>query len=229
MHRFVWDLRYGRTGETTPEDDDEAGEHWSGPLVMPGAYRIKLLTNGRELVQPLQVAMDPRAHVTQAVLLTQFQWAQRAFEGMISARKATAELRSLQLQLGKYAAPATSASAPLASSIANASRTASGILSGPGKGTGAKEAAKESDDGLVALTRSLTVVLNAIESADRTPPSQVIQAYRESEKNLDARLAEWKSLKQRTLPALNEELRHAGLQPVQITELEEYAEQSLAQ
>ena len=48
MHRFVWDLRYGRTGEQTTADDEDPGmQTWIGPLVRPGAYRVTLKSAGQ--------------------------------------------------------------------------------------------------------------------------------------------------------------------------------------
>jgi photosystem II stability/assembly factor-like uncharacterized protein len=160
MHRFVWDLRYGRTGEHTTADVEDSGiETWIGPLVMPGAYKVKLTVNGREFMRPLEVAMDPRAHVTTAELTQQFQWAQRVFEDMILVRKALAEIRS--------------ANNPNSRDIGH---------------------------DLESINRALTIALNAIEGADRTPPSQVLELYRETAKTVKARLADWNTLRRNTHP-----------------------------
>ncbi len=102
MHRFIWDLRYGRSGEQTTADLEETGlETWVGPFVLPGKYQVKLTVNAKTLVQPLEVSMDPRSRITNSELLLQFQWAQRAFEGMVSARRAAAEIKGFRIQLDK--------------------------------------------------------------------------------------------------------------------------------
>ena len=145
MHRFVWDLRYGRTGESTTADTEDTGlETFIGPLVLPGAYRAKLTINGREYIQPFQVAMDPRSHMTPAELTIQLHWAQLAFDDMIAAHNLVARIHA---------------------------------------------AGKQPDQETQSLTRAFTIALAAIDGADRVPPSQVIQLYRESDKKLKSKLA----------------------------------------
>ena len=218
MHRFVWDLRYGRTGQTSEFDEEEGAQRWNGPLALPGSYKIKLTVNGRESVQPLEVAMDPRAHITPADLLLQFHWAQRAFEDMIAARKAASEIRGLQAQLDKAKSSLNENHKALLDSIAATQRASAELL------TLRKQ---ETDQGLESASRAFGVILQALEGADRTPPSQVIATYRDTSKTLQARLADWNKLKQDTLPGLNQQLREAGVAPVQISQLEQEAEENV--
>jgi len=221
MHRFVWDLRYGRTGEQTTADLEEIGlESWIGPLVLPGTYQIKLTVNGKALVQSLEVAMDPRSRATHADLLRQFEWAQRDFEDMIKARRAGAEIRGLRMQLGKIKASLAHKQAPLLNNLVTAERELRDIQAGGEQG---------SAYGLDAIDRSLTVVLGSLESADRTPPSQVIELYRQSARTLSARLSEWDTFKRRTLPGLNQQLRDASMTPLEIVRVERPQDGSLSQ
>ncbi len=202
MHRFVWDLRYGRTGETTEFDEEEGAQRWLGPLVLPGTYKVKLTINGRESVQPLEVRMDPRSRATNAELLAQFQWAQRVFVDMVAARKAAAELHELQTQLGKVKASLGEDKKSLLDAIAAVNQKSGDILTGGTQG---------SEYGLQAASRALTTTLSALENADRMPPSQVIALYQETGKTLNARLAEWNALKETALPGLNQQLQDVGI------------------
>ncbi|HZS54241.1 MAG TPA: hypothetical protein VFA65_07540, partial [Bryobacteraceae bacterium] len=100
MHRFVWDLRYGRKGEITTDDPEGTGlETWIGPLAVPGTYKASLTVNGNSLVQTFQIVMDPRSKATQAELLTQLQWAQRAFNDLIAARQAASKINDVEHRL----------------------------------------------------------------------------------------------------------------------------------
>ena len=93
MHRFIWDLRYGHPREVTIDDPEGTGiESWIGPLIVPGKYKARLTVNGRSLVQPFDVKLDPRCTTSQADLVTQFQWAQRAFDDLIATRLQIREL-----------------------------------------------------------------------------------------------------------------------------------------
>ncbi|MGA7412500.1 MAG: hypothetical protein WBW33_18625, partial [Bryobacteraceae bacterium] len=219
MHRFVWDLRYGRSGVKAGDDDfSEDGDRWQGPLVMPGAYHAKLTAGGRELVQPLEVAMDPRSHATREQLAAQFDLAQRAFEDMIQGMKASGEISALRTKLSAIQSAAGNPP-DLRSSAAALDKEANAIMTGP---------PQQSDLGLRSATLGLTVTLSVVEGADRTPPSQANELYSQSARTLKARLADWQKLKSGPLPKLNQQLRQAGLQEIQIAQLIDEAEDSLA-
>ncbi len=134
MHRWIWDLRYGRGAEITADSDDDNGPPAAGPFVLPGSYQVKLVADGKQLTQTLTVKMDPRSVATPADLTQQFYWAEKVYTSMIKANK---------------------------------------LLE-----------AKPNDPVLQPLARSLNGLLNALESADRTPPAQVISAYREVDQKL---------------------------------------------
>jgi hypothetical protein len=218
MHRFIWDLRYGRTGEHVPGDNDDADEeHWTGPFVLPGIYIVKLNVNGETLKQPLRVTMDPRSRATASELAAQFRWAQRAFDDMVTARIALAEIKGLQTKLEQVKSQA--GAQPLAREIDRASNGVQRIVKGSDP---------SDDNGLEAASHGLTVALRSIESADRTPPSQVIALYREASTKANAAIKKWNAFKQSVLPALNQALRSAGLGAIQISRIEEEAQESLS-
>jgi len=134
-----------------------------GPLVLPGTYRVKLTANGHELTQTFGVRMDPRSVATAAELAEQFKWAQAVYVSMTEANRTIANLTALASQTG------------------DASRKArcQEVLAG-----------KRDNPGLQSIARTLNALLGALESADRTPPSQVISAYRETAEKLTVRLKE---------------------------------------
>jgi photosystem II stability/assembly factor-like uncharacterized protein len=219
MHRFVWDLRYGRSGMKADDNDvSEDGDRWQGPLVMPGAYRAKLIADRHELVQPLEVAIDPRSHATREQLAAQFDLAQRAFEDMIQAMKASGEITALRAKLGAIQS-ASGNPQDLRSSAAAVDNDANAILAGP---------PQSQDQGLRSASLGLTVTLSVVEGADRTPPWQAQELYSLSARILKARLAEWQALKAGPLAKLNQQLRQAGLGQIEISQLIEEAEDSLA-
>ncbi len=161
MHRFVWDLRYaGAPSKTSGEEmGEEGGFRSPGPLVLPGAYKIKLTVNGRDFVQPLVVAMDPRSRATASDLAQQFHWAQLAFEDLHRAREALATIAGLRKQLQDVNQLTTVA------------------------------------EGLRSSASGLASALSAIESADRTPPSQAVAVYLQSAKSLKERLSDLDKLR----------------------------------
>ena len=225
MHRFVWDLRYGRSGEQTTADDADTGlQTWIGPLVLPGTYQIKLTVNGKSAApQRVQIAIDTRSEAPTPALREQFRWAQGAFDDMVKARVAASEIRGLQAQLDKVKEH-TGASAPLLDSVARAEKQAGQIQTGAPSGR-----PEDRDSSLTAVARKLSIALNALEGADRVPPAQVIALCKESRQTLKARLTEWTALKQKVVPQLNEQLRRSGIDPLQIVRVEEEAQAGVSQ
>jgi hypothetical protein len=219
MHRFVWDLRYGRSGDNTPGDNDSEEESWVGPLVIPGAYRAKLTLNGRTFTEPLQVRMDPRSPATPAELAVQFRWAQRAFDDMVSARKAIIQLQGLQSRLTKATQQLEPGKQEVLAAISSAQKQIGAMLS-PGRDA--------TVPGLQSASRALTAALNGIESADRTPPSQLISMYQQASTTAKGRLSEWNAFKRNALPALNRQLETAGVARIQISDLEREAKYPLS-
>jgi hypothetical protein len=128
MHRWMWDLRYGRGAEITGDGDSDDGPPAPGPFVLPGAYQVRLDAGGKTFTQPIVVKLDPRSAASVSDLHEQFSWARRVYISMAEADKTK---------------------------------------------------------GAEALTRQLNGILRSIESADRTPPSQVIAAYQEILKKLE--------------------------------------------
>lgn len=62
LHRFVWDLRYAGA-RPIKEAKVDSGEPWTGPLVVPGLYTLKLTADGQTLTRPLLVMLDPRERI----------------------------------------------------------------------------------------------------------------------------------------------------------------------
>jgi photosystem II stability/assembly factor-like uncharacterized protein len=73
MNRFSWDLRY--EGAHTFEGMILwSARVQSGPLAVPGEYKIRLTANGQTVTQPIKVKKDPRlTNVSQADLEEQFK------------------------------------------------------------------------------------------------------------------------------------------------------------
>ncbi len=98
MHRFVWDLAWGSSGGPDADEDSEY-RNPSGPKVVPGIYQVRLTVDGKTQEQALKIIMDPRSAATPEVLAEQLQLGQQIFGETIEARRALAEIGSVQKQL----------------------------------------------------------------------------------------------------------------------------------
>jgi len=221
MHRFVWDLTWGSSGG--PTDDDDAAYHRpKGPKAAPGKYDVRLTVDGKVLNQPLTLVMDSRSPATPEVLAQQLQLGREIFDATMDARRALAEIDSVQRQLaeiqkkfGEQKAEAPDAS--VASALTGAQSTLGKLVTNKQHGGGEAP-------GLQASYTALESALRVVESGDRAVPSQAIAVYKEASPQAKIRIAEWKQFKQTQLAKLNQQLEKANLGSISIAEIEREVE-----
>jgi photosystem II stability/assembly factor-like uncharacterized protein len=213
MHRFVWNLAWGSSGGPTPDEDAEY-HHPSGPKAVPGIYQVRLTVDGQVQNQSLTVVMDPRSPATPEVLAQQLQLGRKIFAETTEARRALAEIESVQKQLadtqeklGKE--KSENQNAQLKSALTEAQSAIGKIVMN-------KEHPGEQSPGLQVAYTALTSALRVVEGGDRAAPSQAIAVYQESSQQAKASIAAWTLLKQTRLTQLNQRLRDAKFAPIAI-------------
>lgn len=221
MHRFVWNLTWGSSGGPSADEDSET-RNPNGPKAVPGSYEVCLTVDGKTQTQSLKVIMDPRSPATPELLAQQLQLGRKIFGETIEARRALAEIGSVQKQLAdiqqklgqqKPGEP----SAQLKSVLAEAQSAIGKILT-------SKERAADEGPGLQDAYAGLASALRVIENGDRAVPSQAIAVYTESSHQVKARIAEWARYKQTRLAQLNQQLREANIASIAIAEIERQVE-----
>jgi photosystem II stability/assembly factor-like uncharacterized protein len=221
LHRFVWNLTWDSSGG--PSADEDADYHNpSGPKIVPGTYQVRLTVDGKTQNQSLQVIMDPRSPATPEVLAQQLQLGKQMFGETIEARRALAEIASVQKRLTDMQQKLEQQklgekNAPLKSALAEAQ-------SGIGKILTTKERAAGEGPGLQDAYTGLASALRVVEGGDRAVPSQAIAVYNESSQQVKTRIAEWARFKQTKLLELNQQLRDANFGPIAIAEIEQQVE-----
>jgi len=211
MHRFVWNLTWGSSGGPSADEEAEM-RNPSGPKAVPGDYQVRLTVDGKVQNQSLKVVMDPRAPATSEVLAQQLKLGQQIFGETVEARRALAEIASVQKQLGDIQQKLKSQSAQLKTALEEGQ-------SGIGKILTNKEHAADEGPGLQDAYAGLASALRVVESGDRAVPSQAIAVYQESSQQVKARIAEWARFKQTRLAELNQHLREANFAPISIAEI----------
>jgi len=73
LNRFVWDLRYDGAHRVPGYYLWAYGSGDRGPVAVPGQYQVRLTVNGRSFTEPFGLKLDPRVHVSQADLESQFK------------------------------------------------------------------------------------------------------------------------------------------------------------
>jgi photosystem II stability/assembly factor-like uncharacterized protein len=214
LHRFVWNLTWSSTGGPEAEEGFEYRAP-SGPKAVPGTYQVRLTVDGKTQTQSLKVVMDPRSPATSEILAEQLRLGRQIFGESIEARRALAEIGSVQKQLADIRQKISPQDTQLKPALIEASSAIGKILSNkvPGEAPGLQDA-----------YNGLATALRVVENGDRAVPSQAIAVYQESSPQVKARIAEWVQFKQTRLVQLNQQLREAKLAPIAIAEIEQQVE-----
>jgi len=208
-HRFVWDLTWGISGGPSADEESEYRSP-SGPKVVPGMYEVRLTVDGQAQTQFLKVVMDPRSPATPEILQRQWEVSEQIFVETLEARRALAEIASVQKQLTSAEQKVGEHNAALKSALADAQAEISNILTN--KGTQPR--------GLQGAYSELTSALRVVEGGDRAAPSQAIAVYKEASQRVKGALAEWADFKQVKVHQLNQKLREGNVDPIAISEIE---------
>ena len=212
LHRFLWTLNWGSSGGPSVDEESEY-RNPTGPKVVPGIYQVRLTVDGRTQNQSLKVIMDPRSPATPADLQQQLQLAQQIFAEVTEARRAIAEIASVQKQLAGVDQKLAEQNPILKSALAEAQSEIAKILTN-------KQAAEPQPEALQDAYTGLASALHVVEGGDRTVPSQAIAVYKESSLRVKGGIAQWATFKQAKLPELNQKLREAGFAPLTISKIE---------
>jgi len=214
MHRFVWDLHYAPPDSLGHEFPISAIVHDTpkyplGASVVPGNYMAKLTVDGKSYSQVLVVKMDPRIKTPLADLRKQFEMASGSVEGMNESFEALTQVRSVRAQLKDRAMKAGKGA--LADAIASLDKQAA-ELEGATQSNffGLPPGAKQPEN-FSSLNQHFGGILAVAESADAAPTTQATAVYKELQENLEKLIARWTKIRQQDIPALNAELKKAGL------------------
>ncbi len=99
MNRFAWDFRYDSPVQIPGAF--YSGEPPRGPLVIPGAYQVKLTVKGRSQTASLEVKLDPRIQnsVTAADMQKQLDLALKVQQDIDALHRAVNQIRELRTNL----------------------------------------------------------------------------------------------------------------------------------
>jgi photosystem II stability/assembly factor-like uncharacterized protein len=216
MHRFVWDMHYPPPDSLEHDYPISAiyGDTPRYPLgqpILPDIYTVKLTVDGDAHVQSLTVKMDPRVKASPADLHAQFALETKIIDAMHRDFVTLTQLRKLRRAL-KDLQQSAATKAP--ASVAGLDKKCSEIEGSEG-GYGASFLSTPAGRGLVRLNEGLNTVLGIVDSADAAPTTQAASMFEDLSKALDEQLARWDGIYKQDLPALNTELKKAGLHPIE--------------
>jgi hypothetical protein len=211
MHRFSWDMHYdpigggggggrgGGGGGAAVPHRTYAGV--ASPWVAPGTYAVRLTVNGKSLMQPITVKMDPRVKITPEVqqiftLTTQMEdnahtveaayKDARALLDKIKARPQSAANDALLKQVEEMAPPAP----------AGGGGGGRGGRGGGGGGGGRGAAAEPPPPpNLSNLAGQMIGAVQAMQGSEMPPTAAQLLACNQQQAAYSAMMAKWAALK----------------------------------
>jgi hypothetical protein len=173
-------------------------------------YTVKLEVGARSFAQPLEIKMDPRVKVTSADLIAQFQIASQICDAMNAGYAGLEQVRSVRQQIAALASSAPKGA--VADALAKLDQKAAEMEgSAPILGTMPRQPS------FAKLNAQAGQLLDIVDGADAAPTIAARAAFEEVQKSLGTVLKNWSAGKAQDIPALNEELRKAGLAPIDLS------------
>ena len=217
MHRFVWDLHYPQPQSLSHEYPISAIVHDTpryplGAYALPGEYTVKLAVDGKAYTQPLTVKMDPRIKTSIADLHKQFLMELGSVAGMNESYEALSRVQSVRAQLKDRAGKAGKSG--VSEKIAALDKMLAELEGAPVPGFAGVPPGSKQPENLSTLNQHFAAMLSVADSADAAPTTQANAAFKELQEALETHLARWKKICEADVPALNAELKKAGLAPI---------------
>jgi hypothetical protein len=188
--------------------------------VNPGTYTVKLTVDGRSYTQPIVVKQDPRVKTPALAMQRVYTLTKAMYYGAADARIAAAGIGAMRQQIAKLqpqgaVAQAVAAFGQKAAALEGMPPPAGGGRGGRGGGGGGGgrggPVAAAPADTLWAVSTSLGALMNSMQAADVAPTANTLAAVTSAQQNAARVMARWTALRTVDLPALNVQLKGAGL------------------
>lgn len=186
-HRVTWDMKYAplnvppsypisATYMNTEPDQ-------TAPWVMPGAYDVSLYVNEKFCGGYFfEIKMDPRVKTSTSDLQKQFDLSYQCYEGRKQCMNLLEEIRMYRLRLqGQMTNPPNS----VANELGKKDKAARELENTP---------PGSSEPSLSRLNNGFASVFGALQDSDMSPTTQMINAVKDLQQQLDALKKKWEAL-----------------------------------
>jgi hypothetical protein len=182
-----------------------------GPLVLPGAYTLRLALAGQTQTAPLSIASDPRDHGSIAGLRQKFDLGIEVYHDQDALHRAVNEIRDLKAGVAAISGKAhgkpgaAKLEADAAALIARAAKIEGVLMQVNIKGS----EANLNFPGM--LNEQIYSFSQLLDDADTAPNQQETDTYAGMHARLTAQLTDWNTLKTTQLTAFCKRVRDAGI------------------
>ena len=210
LNRFTWDMTY--PGFTEFKDMILWAAENKGPQALPGAYRVRLTVDGKPLVQPAEIRLDPRAGaVPEADLKQHFELASAIESDVSRANEAVLLIRGVRAQIADRLTKAKEQPVTAAGQSLDARLAAI-------EGRLYQVKNRSEQDPLnypIMLNNKLAALGSVVEYGAGAPTAQAIAVHADLKRRLDAELGALNALLATDLTEFNRLLVQARLRPVE--------------
>jgi len=209
MHRFLWDMHYTPVPNVQPDFPMSATYRNTAPTptspwASPGDYAIVLAVDGKSFTQPLTVQMDPRVKTSAADLQEQFDLSWQLYQLRLTLGPVGKIFDDINEQLTRFKARA--AERPDVTEKLEAFVQTLAQFGPPHARPGAPPS--------LFVLESVERLFNEIQRADAAPTAAVKAAVVDVQTKIGPLMEAWRKLLDSDLPALNQQLKQAGLPEV---------------
>jgi len=172
---------------------------------MPGKYTVVLTVGGKSYTQSLQLQMDPRVKASTADLAEQFRLSKQVYDEWLTLGSISESLRTVRGQLTEIRPRASEDLKKHVDELSEKLQT----LAGGGGGAGPPAAGARPT--IATITGRLRTLFSLFESVDAAPTPQAAAAVPVVLGESRTIQGSWQLIRTQDIPALNQELRAAGL------------------
>jgi photosystem II stability/assembly factor-like uncharacterized protein len=212
LHRFLWDMHYAPIPGIEPEYPIAAVAHntapdHTSPWAMPGKYTVVLAVGGKTYQQSLTLAMDPRVKTSNADLAEQFRLSKQLYDEWRALNSISEIVKPIRGQIAELRPKVPEGDLKThIDALAEKLQTLAGAGGGGRRGGGSG-----SSPSIATTTGSLRTLFGLIQEVDLAPTPQAAAAVPNVLKDSRTLQENWLAIMSRDIPALNRELRAAGL------------------
>jgi hypothetical protein len=210
MHRFLWDMHYTPVPDVEPEYPmtaiyEDTAPTPTSPWAAPGNYSVTFTADGRSFTQPLTVKMDPRVKASAADLQQQFDLSSQLYQLRLKLAPIGKKFDDIAEQLTKLKARA--AERPDVTQKLEAFAQTLAKFGPPHPRPGAPPS--------LFVLQSAVRLFDEVQGADAAPTAEVKDAASDLHTKIGPAMDAWRKLLDVDLPALNQQLKQAGLPEIQ--------------
>jgi photosystem II stability/assembly factor-like uncharacterized protein len=214
LHRFLWDLHLDPVPGVPPQYPIAAifkntAPDPTSPWAMPGKYTVVLTAGGKKYEQTFTLVMDPRVKTSTADLAEQYKLSKQLYKEWLALNSISDQVRRIRGQLTELRPKVSDAN--LKTKVDAFAEKLQSFAGAGGGGPGGAAAGGAARVTVASATGRIRTLFNLIEEVDLAPTPQVSAAIPEVVKDARGIQESWRLINTQEIPALNQELRTAGL------------------